>query len=86
LSFLIFNGKGKYTEWDIKTLFLQEVFARGVLTLGTHNMSYVHSDEDISKLLKVYNEVFSVIKDVVREKSLDKRLQTKPLVPLFKIR
>ena len=85
-SFLIFKDTDVYSQWELKTLFLQEVFARGVLTLGTHNMSYAHSDEDISKLLKVYDEVFGVIKDVVREKSLDKRLQTKPLVPLFKIR
>lgn len=85
-SFLIFKDTDVYSQWELKTLFLQEVFARGVLTLGTHNMSYAHSDEDISKLLKVYDEVFGVIKDVVREESLDKRLQTKPLVPLFKIR
>lgn len=85
-SFLIFKDTDVYSQWELKTLFLQEVFARGVLTLGTHNMSYTHSDEDISKLLKVYDEVFGVIKDVVREKSLDKRLQTKPMVPLFKIR
>jgi glutamate-1-semialdehyde 2,1-aminomutase len=85
-SFLIFKDTDVYSQWELKTLFLQEVFARGVLTLGTHNMSYAYSDEDISKLLKVYDEVFGVIKDVVREESLDKRLQTKPLVPLFKIR
>jgi glutamate-1-semialdehyde 2,1-aminomutase len=85
-TFLIFKDTDVYLQWELKTLFLQEVFARGVLTLGTHNMSYAHSDEDISKLLKVYDEVFGVIKDVVEKKSLDKRLQTKPLVPLFKIR
>jgi glutamate-1-semialdehyde 2,1-aminomutase len=85
-SFLIFKDAGVYSQWELKTLFLQEVFARGVLTLGTHNMSYAHSDEDISNLLKVYDEVFGIIKDVVAKKSLDKRLQTKPLVPLFKIR
>jgi len=85
-SFLIFKDTDVYSQWELKTLFLQEVFARGVLTIGTHNMSYAHSDEDISKLLKVYDEVFGVIKDIVEKKSLDKRLQTKPLVPLFKIR
>jgi glutamate-1-semialdehyde 2,1-aminomutase len=85
-SFLIFKDTDIYSQWELKTLFLQEVFARGVLTLGTHNMSYAHSDEDISKLLNVYDEVFGVVKDVVEEKSLEKRLQTKPLAPLFKIR
>jgi glutamate-1-semialdehyde 2,1-aminomutase len=86
LSFLIFNGKGKYTEWDIKTLFLQEVFARGVLILGTHNMSYAHSDEDITRLLNVYNEVFELLKEIIEKNVMDKWLRTEPLVPLFKIR
>jgi glutamate-1-semialdehyde 2,1-aminomutase len=67
-------------------LFLQEVFARGVLTLGTHNMSYAHSDEDITRLLNVYNEVFELLKEIVEKNVMDKWLKTEPLVPLFKIR
>jgi len=39
-SFLTFNHVTTHTEWEIKTLFLQEIFARGVLCIGTHNMSY----------------------------------------------
>jgi len=68
-------------------LFLQEVFARGVLTLGTHNMSYAHSDEDITRLLNIYNEVFELLKEIIKKKNvMDKWLKTEPLVPLFKIR
>jgi len=85
-SFLIFKDTDVYSQWELRTLFLQEVFARGVLTLGTHNISYAHSDEDVSKLLKVYDEVFGVIKDVVEKNVMDKWLKTEPLVPLFKIR
>ncbi len=85
-SFLIFNGKGKYTEWDIKTLFMQEVFARGVLAIGSHNMSYAHSDNDVSLLIKVYSEVFSVLAESLKNEDVHKRLNTVPLKPLFKIR
>ena len=85
-SFLIFKDTDIYSQWELKTLFLQEVFARGILIIGSHNMTYAHSDADISKLLKVYDEVFAMIKEVLTRKNLNELLQTEPLVPLFKIR
>jgi glutamate-1-semialdehyde 2,1-aminomutase len=85
-SFLIFKDTDVYSQWELKTLFLQEVFARGVLTLGTHNMSYAHSDEDITRLLNVYNEVFEFLKEIIEKNVMDKWLKTEPLMPLFKIR
>ena len=85
-SFLIFKDTAGCTQWELKTLFLQEVFARGILIIGSHNMTYAHSDSDISRLLMVYDEVFAMIKEVLIKKNLNDLLQTKPLVPLFKIR
>lgn len=85
-SFLMFKDTSVYSQWEIKTLFLQEVFARGIITVGTHNMSYTHSDDDISRLLQVYDEVFRTIRDVVENRNLHKLLKAKPLVPLFKVR
>ncbi|MCL6557415.1 MAG: aminotransferase class III-fold pyridoxal phosphate-dependent enzyme [Firmicutes bacterium] len=85
-SFLNIKDVPPYTQWEIKTLFLQEMFARGILTLGTHNMSYSHSDADVAKLLAVYEEVFLVLKDAVDHGNLKKYLRCQPLVPLFKIR
>lgn len=83
---LTFKDTDIYSQWELKTLFLQEVFARGILTIGSHNMTYAHSDSDISKLLEVYNEVFAIIKEVLIKRNLKELLQTEPLVPLFKIR
>ncbi|MGB9903578.1 MAG: aminotransferase class III-fold pyridoxal phosphate-dependent enzyme [Desulfotomaculales bacterium] len=85
-SFLNIKDVPPYTQWEIKTLFLQEMFARGILTLGTHNMSYSHSDADVAKLLAVYEEVFLVLKDAVDHGNLKKYLRCQPLAPLFKIR
>jgi glutamate-1-semialdehyde 2,1-aminomutase len=85
-SFLVFKDSEGYSQWEFKTLFLQEVFARGILAIGTHNMSYAHSDEDISKLLKTYDAVFGIIREVVEKGNLKERLKTEPLIPLFKIR
>ena len=85
-SFLGFKDTDVYSQWELKTLFLQEVFARGILTIGSHNMTYAHSDSDISNLLKVYDEVFAMIKEILTKRNLNELLQTEPLVPLFKIR
>lgn len=85
-SFLLIKDVEPYSQWEIKTLFLQEMFARGILILNTHNMSFSHSDADIARLLDVYGEVFPILKDAVDNNTLEKRLRCKPLEPLFKIR
>ncbi|BCL37784.1 aminotransferase class III-fold pyridoxal phosphate-dependent enzyme [Nostoc sp. MS1] len=85
-SFILFKDVHPYSQWQIKTLFLQEMFAKGILTLGTHNISYSHSDIDVERLLSVYSEVFSLLREVVTDQSLDKYLKCQPLEPLFKIR
>jgi len=85
-SFLIIGDAPAYSQWEIKTLFLQEVFARGILTLGTHNLSLSHSDADIARLLKVYDEVFAILADVLQNRSLKQYLRCAVLQPLFKVR
>ncbi|CCQ59835.1 aminotransferase class III-fold pyridoxal phosphate-dependent enzyme [Crocosphaera watsonii] len=83
-SFILFKEVSPYSQYQIKTLFLQEMFIRGILTIGTHNMSYAHQDKDIARLLTAYQEVFSIIDDAVNNCVLEKYLQCQPLEPLFK--
>lgn len=85
-SFLLIDAIGDYSQSQLKTLFLQEVFKRGILTLGTHNLSYSHSDRDLQKLIEVYDQVFPLLKESVEHQSLPSMLQCIPLVPLFKVR
>lgn len=85
-SFLLFRDAGDCTQWDLKTLFLQEIFSRGILALGGHNMCYAHSDADVDRLLVVYDEVFGLLGTALRKGSVQGLLRTDPLVPLFKIR
>ncbi|HAT1774447.1 TPA: aminotransferase class III-fold pyridoxal phosphate-dependent enzyme [Legionella pneumophila] len=85
-SFLIFKDIEPYTSWDIKTLWIQEILARGVLSFGTHNLSYAHNEYDIDNLLKIYNEVFPLLREAIAQKNLHKLLRTEPLQPLFKVR
>ena len=85
-SFLNFNEANDYSMWEIKTLWLQECLERGVLCIGTHNMSFAHSEADVARLLDVYDQVFPILKDAVDNRAMNQLLRCEPLVPLFKVR
>lgn len=85
-SFLVFKDAEPYTLWEIKTLFLQEVFARGILSYGTHNLSFAHGDPEVARLLQVYRQVFPILRDAVDNRKLRSYLRCQPLEPLFKVR
>jgi len=85
-SFFALRDTPQYSAWHIKTLFLQEMFARGIITLGTHNISYAHGEADVDRLLAVYDEVLPILHDAVMSGRLESLLRCAPLEPLFKIR
>jgi glutamate-1-semialdehyde aminotransferase len=85
-SFLVFKDVPPFTSWEIKTLFMQEMFKRGIFTIGAQTLSYAHSDADIDALLACYQEVFGLIGDAVAKGTVKDRLECEPLVPLFKVR
>lgn len=85
-SFFLINDANGYSSWEIKTLYLQEMFARGILTLGSHNISYSHGDNEIAALLGAYNEILPILKCAVDERRMNELLRCPPLQPLFRVR
>jgi glutamate-1-semialdehyde 2,1-aminomutase len=85
-SFLIIRDARGASSFEIKTFWMQEILARGILSVGTHNISYAHSVEDIARLLAVYREVLPAIGDALNQGRLREALRCEPLVPLFKVR
>lgn len=85
-TFLVIADHPDYDAWALKTLYLQEIFARGVLSLTTHNMSYAHDDDDVKTLLNVYDQVFPLLQEAIANRDLDDRLRCQRLEPLFKVR
>lgn len=85
-SFLNMQPTGPYTVWELKTLFMQEIFDRGVLGYGTHNISYAHSSEDLKQVLYAYDQTFGVMADAIANEKLGEVLRCAPLEPLFKVR
>jgi glutamate-1-semialdehyde 2,1-aminomutase len=85
-SFLVVKDAGQVSQWHTKTLLMQELFERGVLAYGSHNMSFAHSDADIDYLLRVYDEVFPLLRSAVLEGRMSQLLRCRPLEPLFRVR
>ena len=85
-NFLQIKQQERYTTFEIKTLFLQEVFKRGILTLGSHNISFSHTKEDIDKLMSVYAKVLPMVKRHIDNQTLLENTQGDILQPLFKVR
>jgi len=85
-SFIHIKPQQKYTTFEINTFFLQEMFKRGRLTLGTHNLSYSHTKTEIDELLAVYAEVLPMIKRHVDSQTLLENIDCEVLEPLFKVR
>lgn len=85
-SFFTLADAPTASAFELKTLFLQEVFARGLLTLGTHNLSYAHTDADIAETLGIYGQVLPALKAAAEDGALRQLLRCAPLEPLFKVR
>ena len=85
-SFLHIKEQEKYNTFEIKTFFLQEMFKRGILTLGSHNISFSHTKEIVDQLLDVYTEVLPMVKENIKNQTLLENIQGDVLQPLFTVR
>ena len=85
-TFLNIRDARGFAASDIKTLWMQEMHQRGILSVGTHNLSYAHSETDVTALLDAYSAVLPFIGKTLSEGSLFDALRCEPLVPLFKVR
>ena len=82
-SFINIRGTQKYQSLLLKTLFLQEMFKRSCLILGSHNINFSHTDRDIEQLLLAYSEVVEQIKSGLKHGSIEDQLNCEPLKNYF---
>lgn len=85
-TFLNWRDTPAANVFEIKTLMLQEMIERGILTLGTHNLSYAHSDADIDALLAAYDASLAIVSAALGRGEIRSVLRTEPLQPLFRVR
>ena len=70
----------------LKTLFLREMLANGVLLLGSNNICFAHDSRDITHIEKAYSAAFKLIGDELQVKGLDERLGIPLIRPVFSVR
>ena len=71
---------------ELKTFFMQEMFKRGVLVLGTHNVTLAHTQRIQRKIVDVYEQVLTLMHREISAGTLKSNLEAEPLQPLFKVR
>ena len=96
-SFLSFSGHPTWVfhQWAIedqqtlaeaKTLLLQEGLRRGLLALGTHEVTTAHTDEDLELAATALTEAVNVVAEGMADGDLRSRLECEPILPLFRVR
>jgi len=85
-TLFVFKDSGGITALELKTLFMQECQARGVLNIGLHFIGYSHKKHHIDEALAIYDEVFPILKSAIDAGDISNFLKCDPLVPLFKVR
>jgi glutamate-1-semialdehyde 2,1-aminomutase len=85
-TLLAFKDTETATLWEIKSLYLQEVIARGILSGGSHNMSYSHTEKDLALLEKAQDAAFGIVREAIDSGDIRSYLAGPPIEPLFRVR
>ena len=85
-NFLNINEGEGGSPLEVKTLLMQELFQRGILCCGAHNVCYAHSSSDVAQLLQAYDEALGVVAASLNKGNVRDALLCEPLQPLFKVR
>ena len=85
-KFLKWRDHEAATSLEIKTYFMQECFKEGILVLGTHNVTTMHTKKIVKEIASAYSKILSRIAIKLKHNQLRDSLEVEPLVPLFKVR
>ena len=85
-KFLNWSRVPSYSADQIRTYFMQEMFRRGILILGTHNVTLAHGKSEIRKIVSAYSEVLPMLSENIARGSLVEKTDVTPLAALFRVR
>lgn len=84
-AFLNWRVLGPDTD-ALRTLFLQQMAAAGVLVLGTHTVNAAMTDDDIAVVVDAYRHALTDVMDALSHGDVHDRLHGNPVRPLFTVR
>jgi glutamate-1-semialdehyde 2,1-aminomutase len=70
----------------IKTLFLREMIAAGVLINSSHNVCFAHTDTDVECVLAAYDHALTVLREALDRCDISRRLGNQVIKPIFSVR
>jgi glutamate-1-semialdehyde aminotransferase len=85
-TLLAFSDSGATPKEAIKTLFMKEMLAHGILIAGSNNVTYAHSAADVAKIAVAYDNTFARIADELKAGTLVENLGCPPVHPIFSVR
>lgn len=82
-----FNNHSNGSSAAIKTLYMIEMINHGVLTIGSHNICYAHSDKDLQIVLEAYEATIDTISKALSGNSnIESSLKCPVISPIFNVR
>src|SRR5262249_37030736 len=73
-AILTFKDQSKTSKEAIKTLFLREMIAAGVLINASHNICFAHTAADFAQTLSAYDHALEVLADALDQGDVERRL------------
>ncbi len=80
-----FEDHQKASAAALKTFFIQEMIARGILINASLNLTFAHQSAEKEKIITAFEDVLSFMADAL-EDDLTRHLKSPVIQPLFKIR
>jgi glutamate-1-semialdehyde 2,1-aminomutase len=72
--FTMWNGEARGVD-ELKYLFMQEMTARGVLMIASHNVMAAHSDADVRQVAEAYAQVLPILVEAEQNGDAASRLR-----------
>jgi glutamate-1-semialdehyde 2,1-aminomutase/spore coat polysaccharide biosynthesis protein SpsF len=85
-SILSFKDHPRGSKEAIKTLFLREMIAAGVLINASHNLSFAHTEADLRHVLGAYEHALARVSEALAAGDIDARLGNQLIRPLYTVR
>lgn len=85
-AILTFKDHPKASKDAIKTLFLREMIAAGVLINASHNISFAHTPTDIAQVTAAYEHALGVLSDTLASGDVNSRIGNQVIKPVFSVR
>lgn len=85
-AILTFKDHAGASKEAIKTLFLREMIAAGVLINASHNVCFAHGAADVGCVLGAYDHALHFLREALDCGDVDRRLGNQVIRPVFSVR